>query len=406
MARRKLLIYSHDSFGLGHLRRCRSIALNLVASNPELEVMIVSGLPLISQYDFHPRVQIALVPQIIKQRDGEYRASRNGDLSSAIEQRSHVILEVALRFQPDVFLVDKEPLGIRGEVAATLEALADRGCRIVLGLRDVMDDPAVLQREWERKHALDAVERYYDEIWIYGLERIYQPLQGLPLSKNAARRLIYTSYLRRDPSGTAPSVATDCGRGHLLVTPGGGGDGEDLVAAVLGALEAGSWANRPVVIVSGPFMQADLRRSFAKRADQLPMVRMLEFVPSMEDLVADATAIVAMGGYNTFCEILSFDKPALVVPRTKPRLEQFIRAERADALGLARMLTDVDAADPARMASALDALASQARPSAAAIPHLLDGHQTIARRMQALLAPLPVPAVHRRPALKLAGARA
>ena len=404
MARRKLLIYSHDSFGLGHLRRCRSIALNLVDRFDDLEVMIVSGLPLISQYEFHPRVQIALVPQIIKQRDGDYRASRNGDLSSAIEQRAHVILDVALRFEPDVFLVDKEPLGIRGEVAPTLEALAERECRIVLGLRDVMDDPAMLRAEWERKRAVEAIDRYYDEVWIYGLPSVYEPLQGIPLPTSVTNRLIYTSYLRRDPSTDVLPEATPAG--HLLVTPGGGGDGEDLVDQVLTALEGGAWTGRPVVIVSGPFMQADLRRNFGNRAATLPGVRLLEFVPSMETLVAGAAGIVAMGGYNTFCEILTFDKPAVIVPRTTPRLEQFIRAERAETLGLVRMLTDVDAREPGRMAEALRQLVDQPRPSAAEIPGLLDGHTKIAERMEVLLAAMPMLHAPRRRHLKLAGARA
>ncbi len=31
-----------------------------------------------------------------------------------------------------------------------------------------------------------------------------------------------------------------------------------------------------------------------------------------------ASAIVAMGGYNTFCEILSMDKARLIVPRKTP----------------------------------------------------------------------------------------
>jgi predicted glycosyltransferase len=45
-----------------------------------------------------------------------------------------------------------------------------------------------------------------------------------------------------------------------------------------------------------------------------------------------------MGGYNTVCEILSFEKPALIVPRVKPRREQLIRAERLQALGLVDVL--------------------------------------------------------------------
>ncbi len=42
--------------------------------------------------------------------------------------------------------------------------------------------------------------------------------------------------------------------------------------------------------------------------------------------MARAIGVVAMGGYNTFCEILSFDKRAIIVPRTAPRMEQYIRA--------------------------------------------------------------------------------
>ena len=56
--------------------------------------------------------------------------------------------------------------------------------------------------------------------------------------------------------------------------------------------------------------------------------------------MARSAGVVAMGGYNTFCEILSYDRPALIVPRTAPRMEQFIRAARAEELGLVRMLPE------------------------------------------------------------------
>ncbi|MGH7675695.1 MAG: hypothetical protein ACREMV_10540, partial [Gemmatimonadales bacterium] len=41
---------------------------------------------------------------------------------------------------------------------------------------------------------------------------------------------------------------------------------------------------------------------------------------------------------NTVCEILSFEKPALIVPRVRPRREQLIRAECLRALGLVDVL--------------------------------------------------------------------
>ena len=39
----RILIYSHDTFGLGHLRRCRTIAHSLVENFKQLSVLILSG---------------------------------------------------------------------------------------------------------------------------------------------------------------------------------------------------------------------------------------------------------------------------------------------------------------------------------------------------------------------------
>ena len=89
--------------------------------------------------------------------------------------------------------------------------------------------------------------------------------------------------------------------------------------------------------------------------------------------MARAGGIVAMGGYNTFCEILSFDKPALIVPRTTPRLEQYIRAQRAAELGLVAMLPDDGSRDPRTMAAALLPPAAPAAPVRGGHPGLLDG---------------------------------
>src|SRR5260370_9376037 len=85
-------------------------------------------------------------------------------------------------------------------------------------------------------------------------------------------------------------------------------------------------------------MLPDGQAGFAARAARLLKLRTITFDARLENLMARAAGIVAMGGYNTFCEILSFDKPALIVPRTTPRLEQFIRAQRPAQLGLLPLL--------------------------------------------------------------------
>jgi predicted glycosyltransferase len=385
---RRLLIYSHDSFGLGHLRRCRSIAQSLIARDPGLSVRILSGLPLVARFEFDPRIQITLVPAIIKQKSGDYRAvAPDQDLSEAIEARARIIRDTAEAFQPSLMLVDKEPLGIRGEMLPTLRLLKARGVPIILGLRDVMDEPARLSQEWSRKQSAEAVESFYDELWIYGLPQIYDPLEGIALSDAVRRRIVYTSYLRRNEAipGPIPAVGAAPERPFLLITPGGGGDGEDMVDWVLSARE--TVARRrleplpPMKIVCGPFMSAKRRAEFERRAARLVDVTFADFAPNLESLLAMAAGVVAMGGYNTFCEILSYDRPALIVPRTEPRLEQAIRAERAAALGLIASLSDDGVRDPLAMIDALRALANQPRPSSVTIPGLLDGHEAIARRV-------------------------
>ena len=86
-----------------------------------------------------------------------------------------------------------------------------------------------------------------------------------------------------------------------------------------------------------------------------------------------------MGGYNTFCEVLSLNKRTLIVPRTVPRMEQFIRASRAAKLGLVGMLCEDEQLDPTAMAAALRNLPNQKLPSEVVVNGLLDGLSNVSR---------------------------
>lgn len=378
---RRLLIYSHDSFGLGHLRRCREIAHGVVEAFPNLSVLILSGSPIIGSFGFRKRVDFVRMPGMIKLSNGEY-SSHVLDIAAdkTLELRAAIIQETARIFEPDIFLVDKEPLGLRGEVRSTLEFLQERGTRLVLGLRDVMDDPDTLQPEWTRKGAHAALRDLYDEIWVYGLPQICDPLEGIDLPKSVRRKMTYTGYLQRSVSKDAGSaVPLVASAPYILVTPGGGGDGEAMVDWVIRAYEAQPDLPHCAMIVFGPFMQSEHQASFRQRIEALPSVEAITFDANMEALMAGASGVVAMGGYNTFCEILSFDKPAIIVPRSKPRLEQTIRAERAQELGLVGMLDPNGDRDAWAMVTALRQLSQQRRPSDVVVPGLLDGLENVNR---------------------------
>jgi len=380
----RVLIYSHDTFGLGHLRRCRTLAHSLVESNKNLSVLILSGSPIIGSFDFRSRVDFVRVPGVIKLRNGDYTSlNLHMDIEETLKIRSSIIQHTALIFDPDIFIIDKEPTGLRGEVLETLRLLKARGTRLVLGLRDVMDEPGALAPEWKRKNVMPALRDLFDDIWIYGLPQICDPLEGIALPEKVRRKITYTGYLERfsepPPEHQLPEITR---RPFLLVTPGGGGDGEGLIEWVLRAYESGEMLPYPALLVLGPFMDRERRTAFIERARKLRRVEAITFDAHMEHLVANAVGVVAMGGYNTFCEILSLDKRALIVPRTAPRMEQFIRASRAQEFGLVRMLPDDGSHDPAVMAAALRALPQQNLPSEVVVPGLLEGLRNVNRLVQ------------------------
>ncbi|MBC6441001.1 MAG: hypothetical protein GDA49_11470 [Rhodospirillales bacterium] len=381
-ARPRVLIYSHDSFGLGHLRRCRAIAHSMVGETDNLTVLILSGSPIIGSFDFRARVDFVRVPGVIKLRNGEYTSlNLMLDTEQTMAMRSSIITHTANIFDPDIFLVDKEPLGLRGEVRETIEMLKPRGTRIILGLRDVMDDPTALKAEWRRKKAIPALRDLYDEIWVYGLPQVHDPLEEINVPQSVRRKMIYTGYLERSVPQSLPEIGLPDGikEPFVLVTTGGGGDGDLLVDWVLKAYESPRSPEIPALVVFGPFMQPEVKAEFQERVDLLERVTAITFDAHLETLMERAAGVVAMGGYNTFCEILSFDKPALIVPRQVPRREQLIRASRAQELGLVTMLTEDMAENAAAMATAIRQLTQQRRPSQVVVPGLLDGLENVNR---------------------------
>jgi predicted glycosyltransferase len=382
---RRTLLYSHDTFGLGHLRRSRTIATALVEADPGCSALIVTGSPIAGRFDFPERVDHVRLPGVVKLADGSYTSSSlRMDIDKMVGLRGAIIATADREFQPDLLIVDKEPWGFRHELAETLKAARDRGARIVLGIRDVLDDEDALAREWERKGSIDAIEEFYDEIWIYGIPQICRPLAGLGLSPHMESQVIYTGYLRRDAADWPAEYGSDLPeQPYILVTTGGGGDGAALVDWVLRAYEADPALSPQALVVYGPFMNSNNRQDFDNRVAALGgRVTALSFHPRLERVLAEASGVVAMGGYNTFCEILSMDKPAIISPRTSPRREQVIRAEAAEGLGLMRMLLPERDGDSAQaMAQAIRALADQPRPSEVRIPGLLSGLPTIAARV-------------------------
>ena len=376
----RILMYSHDTFGLGHLRRCRIIAHHLAERFGGMHILIISGSPIAGAFDLKARVDFIKIPSVIKLRNGEYTSiARHMDLDDTMQMRAAMIRDTAKSFDPDIFIVDKEPVGLRGELEETLHYLNGHGCSLVLGLREVMDAPELLAAEWQRKDILPKIEALYHQIWVYGPEGFWDPLMGLDVSAGLRARMTYCGFLHR----TVPQSFTrpfDTDGNFILVTTGGGGDGVELLRQVLAAYERDPALPHDALLVLGPFMPTEAREEIAGRAAALGRVSVIEFDNRIEKLIVESHGIVGMCGYNTFCEALSFDKRALMVPRVAPRQEQYVRALRAAELGLIDMLHPDEAENPAVMVEALRRLPNRPLPSEIGCAHMMNGLETIGDR--------------------------
>lgn len=381
-------MYSHDTFGLGHLRRCRTIAHAIVEQFKGVSVLIICGSQIAGAFDFRARVDFVKIPSVIKLYNGEYDSiGEYIDIDEILEMRKLIIQRTAEVFQPDIFIADKEPLGLKGELVPTLEMFQRTKTKAVLGLRDVMDSPKLLNEEWTRSSTIEKIEEYYDRVWIYGPQTFWNPLEGFELSDELEGRIAYTGFLDREalsmPSGDASKLPSE----YILVTAGGGGDGIDIMEQVLAAREYDRSIDFPIVMVLGPFMKSENRDRIRLRASHLANITVLDFASEMEVLMRGASAVVGMCGYNTFCEAMSFDKRALFVPRTTPREEQLIRATRASEMGLCIMLRPEESAIPSVMATKLKELPSIAEPSVQLAPNDMKGLESICAMVAELALP-------------------
>ena len=329
-----ILMYSHDTYGLGHIRRTLAIASHL--RDPNVNTIILTGSPIVGRFSFPQQIDFVRVPGMIKMTNEEYLPlSIKINTRHALKIRQTIITSTAKAFQPRLFIVDKAPLGLKREIVPTLQWLkrCHPDTHTILGLRDIMDDAASTQKDWEEKGVYDVLEQYYSEIWVYGNQDFYDPIREYDIPDNISRKIVFTGYIPRRV--TKPGEVREVRREQRLepeeklvvVTTGGGGDGYAHMDAYLRMLE--EWGGPPpfrTVMVTGPFMPKKMRVEIFNRSRSLA-VRSYRFYRRMERLIGAADVVVSMGGYNTVCEILSQGKPSLIIPREQPRREQLIRAE-------------------------------------------------------------------------------
>jgi predicted glycosyltransferase len=372
----RLMMYSQDGMGLGHLRRTRNIAREVLELQPDAHILAVADAPDAPFFPRLDRMEFVKLPTIVKTGPGAWRA-HTARTNETVALRGQLILDAYKEFSPDAVLVDHMPAGARGELMPLLDnALASRERpRLILGLRDILDEPSTVERAWREDGALDYLGEY-DRVLVHGAPDVYDAAEQYGLCQRT-RRLTYNHYVApRRPHRTTAAASTDP---FVLMTGGGGADAYRLARAFVGAVSIlrRSRTLRSLVL-AGPNMPSDEQASLMTAAAAAGV----EVRTSMSDAtkaLRRASALVTMGGYNTLCEALAWRKRALVVPRSGPSAEQRMRSRIFAERGLVRLI-EPEELSPERLADSLDGLLDEpvTLPDDVPVPPL-DGARRAAR---------------------------
>jgi predicted glycosyltransferase len=348
----RVALYSHDTVGLGHVRRNQLIARALAAPPLNASVLLITGVREGGGFAVPDGIDSLILPAYRKGLDGSYSARSLDMTADQLTRLRADLIDTALaRFEPDLLIADNVPRGARDELMPALLRLKAGGrTRCVLGLRDILDDPATIRREWAARDNFTTLRTLYDAVWVYGDPAVYDTASEYDFPAALRAMTAQVGYL--DPCHAAsspwqsqgPSVS---GRPLILCSAGGGEDGFRLARRFC-AVRFPNGVDG--VVVTGPLMAPDQREALLDVAGRRGDLQVIEATYDPLPLIRRADRVIAMAGYNTVNEILALGKRALLVPRIAPRMEQLLRARRMAELGLATMMADDDAT-PERLAA-------------------------------------------------------
>jgi predicted glycosyltransferase len=390
---KRILIYSHDTYGLGNIRRMLNIAESIQSEISDASILILSGSPMIHAFRLAAGMDYIKLPCLTRDASESYRPKSLGiSKNSILKLRADLIQSAVLNFEPDLLLVDKKPLGVGNELAPTLEKLQrlEKRPKLVLILRDILDKPEKTIPVWTSNRYHEVIHAIYDRILILGSTEVFNAVEEYAFPPATAEKTFYCGYtnrsgLQRSVSEVREELGINGGR-LVLATTGGGEDGAIVVREVLRTVEqfGNSFADHCLVFL-GPEMPQPQVDHFRSWSASLPSVTVRSFSSVFVSYLGAADAVVSMGGYNTVTEILSRTVPAVIVPRTNPVSEQQIRATGMERLGLVKSLSPEYLRPEELLQAVTDAIEHQHFAARARVQLNLEALQQVADHVGSLL---------------------
>jgi len=342
---KKVLFYSHNACGPDEIKRTLFIGQILLTTLPGLSLKIITGSSMIGSLRM-PRgiecIQLPSASDVAKELGPEVVR----DPQRVCQARSEILLRQTVEFQPDLILVDTTPFGVQHEL---LPVLASRQhhfpqTKMAMILQDVLDGPTAIKELWKKQGYFEAIERHYDQLLVLGSPRVFDPREEYGFSAAISAKTRFLGYMRRSRGlQSAEMVRRTLGIGKkksLVAVKAVGrlSDVEFFEEYVNGIEQVDQDASFTSLMLLDSDMSSSDRKRLEERAQQLQQVKVLFAPDDVMSYLEAADLVVACGGYQSVCEILTLNKPAVLVPREESVQDQSIRVSRLARLGLITMI--------------------------------------------------------------------
>jgi predicted glycosyltransferase len=343
----RIMLYSHNTRGIGHAAKLLAIAWSLYKRLPESSILYCGG-------GLHEMAAL-LPPNTDYVKLPSFDAKRGAGKTRILPARLHISVDhmlairrailgtVASTYQPHVLLADFYPVGKEQELVDALDWLKSYpASRVYLGLRDIIDYPSWTIR-FLSGH-FDAIRKYIDQVFIYGDPALFDFVGTYQLPDDIALRSVYTGYVvNRDQSWQSVDDVRSLlgvGEGQLLiaVSAGGGKDSADILLSIIRVQKFFAELHRLCwVVIGGPLAREEEWQGL-QEAVQGTAIKLIRYWPLLVEVINAADLFIGTCGYNLSAEVIATGTPAIFIPIPRKEAEQAIRAQTLSQHGLGQVV--------------------------------------------------------------------
>jgi len=353
---KRILYYTHNSIGIGHVFRARAIITGIRRWRPDIDFIVLSGtsvphillregievvkLPGVEKVMNHQAATQSptLIPGAAGGNEALFkpRHLKTMSLEGVMKLRRRIIGDTRRWFKPDVVMVEHYLDGLLGEMTTVLKKNRPGRCPgrfISVALsRGIMNARGEMLAACGRQ-PIEKIVRYFDYIYFFddipmsNREGSHETKQMPPDTKLACLGKITDKC--RDELSNRSLVRKRfqlADKPIILLSLSRHGDVAEICLQFFEAFHSiGLDNNYQVIFVIDPY----LKKAVLEKIQSHPLASQVRFLPffyPLVDIINASELVICRAGYNTINELLLTGVKAIVIPEAHPSGEQEARA--------------------------------------------------------------------------------